>query len=339
MVHPVTGKNYVKAGDAGIFVYDGTYFQLIGTSGGGHVIVDQDGTSMTQEDAMQFADAFVSDDSLNGRTVVENVKEVASADYSSETEDGMYLIPDGEGAVIEPASDDKVEVTADGVKTWGTLLSELYNAVDSNKLKLSSQIELVVGSYKAMYYVQNISSSEYVFVNIGDRTTKVRTTTMVLSSTSSIYDVYEGTNNPLTNNSPDNGTKITLYYGNKKATVDLQTTANRCWMSDGQSVESALTTKNIISDYSVTGLNSLFQMGNLIQASIEVTPSTIAHGTMIISKLPKTKIPLCMSVGMANGQTLPVYLDNNGDHAELIMYYPAGQTPARIDATFTYLTA
>lgn len=233
---PVTGKNYVKAGDAGIFVYDGTYFQLIGTSGGGHVIVDQDGTSMTQEDAMQFADAFVSDDSLNGRTVVENVKKVASADYSSETEDGMYLIPDGEGAVIGPASDDKVEVTADGNKSYSTLLDELFAEIDADKINNNAVLFIGDLEFQKSYDTSNV----YQFGSVGANGLNG----VSIKSSASLYKAYDfatSSFNDYSNTACPNGTVITLYYGNKKATVDLQTTANRCWMSDGvTSVESEI---------------------------------------------------------------------------------------------------
>lgn len=232
---PVTGKNYVKAGDAGIFVYDGTYFQLIGTSGGGHVIVDQDGTSMPQEDAMQFLDSFLTDDSLNGRTVVENIKSVASADYSSETEDGMYLITDGEGAVIEPASYDKVEVTADGVKTWAQLITSID--YDSDKITTNSYI-VAEGFVLTLTHFSNgypVFTSVLGYFGVNVRTIFLHTGSYMEYVASNSYS----TNN-YSNNVPSNGTKLTLYYGNKKATVDLQTTANRCWYDSSKTVKQKL---------------------------------------------------------------------------------------------------
>lgn len=50
---------------------------LGGGGGGGHTIVDTDGTDMPQENKLQFTGAVnVSDDSVNGQTVVEVVQEV-----------------------------------------------------------------------------------------------------------------------------------------------------------------------------------------------------------------------------------------------------------------------
>lgn len=248
---PVTGKTYVKAGYAGIFVYDGTYFQLIGTSGGGHVIVDQDGTSMTQEDAMQFPDSHVSDDSTNGRTVVENVKEVASADYSSETEDGMYLIPDGEGAVIEPASDDKVEVVGNGNKTYQQLFNDLYSEIDTSKININSYVSQKTASAETIHHLAYLvgNGTSIAFCNVSTSTGSTYTSTIVLNASASVFTVS------LTNKSSDlvpNGEKITLYYGNKKAIVDLQTTANRCWYDANNTVKQALDIKELTVDVDQT---------------------------------------------------------------------------------------
>jgi hypothetical protein len=50
-----------------------------GTGGGGHTIEDSEGTALTQRDTLQFGDGFnVSDDSTNGKTVVEPNLMVAS---------------------------------------------------------------------------------------------------------------------------------------------------------------------------------------------------------------------------------------------------------------------
>lgn len=239
---PATGKTYVKSGYAGIFVYDGTYFQLIGTSGGGHVIQNASGTDMPQESAMQFPDSHVSDDSINGRTVVENVKSVASADYSSETEDGMYLIPDGEGAVIEPASDDYVEVTADGDKTYATLLNEIATAMDFTKVRDNALFVMIYNGTKNISVLRANYGTAVTFFQGLSENAGARVRNYYIEENGSIFE--EATGSSYTDKSttkPTNGTVIRLYYGNKKATVDLQTTANRCLMSNGENVQDVLT--------------------------------------------------------------------------------------------------
>lgn len=232
--NPTASVIYVKSGDAGIFVFDGTYFQLIGTSGGGHIIYTQEGSNMPQESGLQFADAFLTDDSVNGRTVVENVKEVDPADYASTTDEGIIVTDDGDDALIGPVSDDKVEVEqiTGGTKTFGELLNELYAKIDFDK---ASHISTLIfdGNVYSLYYgktqfyciTRYQTYSNFLFVS--------------LSASNSAYYLGERsiTLSDKSAQTAPVGTKITYYYGNKKATVDLQTTANRCLMSDGESVQ------------------------------------------------------------------------------------------------------
>lgn len=213
---------------------------------GGHTIVNQSGQTMPTESKMQFADSFVSDDDVNGKTVIENIKEHSTkADYDDATEDGFHVIDDGEDAVIHPSSEDYVEVTADGVKNYTQLLDELYLKIDSSKLSLDSYIELPYAKFR---YQRTISyNNQYVFaLKYGSTaTTTILTVDLNNSSSFTTETQIRQNGNTINNTSsdvPTNGAKITLYYGNKKAVVDLQTTANRCWMSDGvTSVESAIT--------------------------------------------------------------------------------------------------
>ena len=216
-----------------------------GGGAGGHEIIDSEGNTMPQESAMQFADSHVSDDSINGRTVVENVKSVASADYSSETEDGMYLIPDGEGAVIGPASDDKVEVTADGVKTVTTLLSELYAKIDFNKVKDIAYLSISDGTVFAL--TRRLTNELRFGASHTTGADRVVTLAIRIKELSSDCQFTQNTaqsngNTIASNNAYQypNGTVIALHYGNKKATVDLQTTANRCWYDSSHTVKDIL---------------------------------------------------------------------------------------------------
>ena len=61
---------------------------------GGHTIENPAGTDMTQRANLQFADAHLTDDSVNDRTEVENIKDITSADYANATEDGFYNVTD-----------------------------------------------------------------------------------------------------------------------------------------------------------------------------------------------------------------------------------------------------
>ena len=232
------GKTYIKSGDAGIFVYDGTYFQLIGTSGGGHVIQNAAGTAVAQEPTMQFTDSHVTDDSTNEKTVVENIKPVTRAQFEVATEDGFYEITDEDDATMEEASADCVEVTADGVKTYENLLNELYALIDSTKLSLSSYIKIGNNSFR----YSRVYNNGYSFVLCYGDTVNEAIDHFLVKSTNSLYTEWlNGTITQYQSNTPTSGTKITLYYGNDKAVVDLQTTANRCLLNSGETVESALT--------------------------------------------------------------------------------------------------
>ncbi len=77
-----------------------------GGGSGGHTIQNASGTNMPQEPTMQFTDAHLTDDSQNDKTKVEVIKSVASADYPSETEDGLYVKTDTGDAVIKKGGTD-----------------------------------------------------------------------------------------------------------------------------------------------------------------------------------------------------------------------------------------
>lgn len=208
--------------------------------GGGHVILDQNGNALDQEPNMQFVDAHTSDDSVNAKTIIENIKSVTEAQFESATEDGLYDV-DVDGAEIGEISEEYVEVEADGVKTYATLLNELWTKIDSSKLSERSQLQIgtdvfVINGYTATQASFTIcfpsSSSPYTIMEA----IVIRSNSAYGRSTPSGYtDKSAG--------QPTNGTKLTLYYGTDKAVVDLQTTANRCLMSNGETVEDAVNAK------------------------------------------------------------------------------------------------
>lgn len=244
-----------------------------GGGSGGHTIQNSAGTDLPQEDKMQFADSFVSDDSTNGRTVVENIKEVSPADYASTTDEGIIVTDDGNDALIGAVSDDYVEVTADGEKTYGTLLSELYALVDIDKLSVNSYIKASNSNAIYRYSTANSSKAALTFTILaGDSLKYIAYIYRVASASSNCaYVGYNTTTSGTTktdetSDSPLSGVKITLYYGNKKATVDLQTTANRCLYDSNTTVKQKIDAidEKILLDYIKT-LNCYTDMnGNFI---------------------------------------------------------------------------
>ena len=252
---PVTGKTYVKVDDAGIFVYDGTYFQLIRTSGGGHVIQNQSGNAMAQEDAMQFLDAHLTDDSTNGRTVVENVKEVTLAELSQATERGMYLATDEESVPIGEIEEDVVSVTADGVKTIGDLLNELATDVDWDNVTDGAYISETLGTTTIVYthYRHTVSSATFYYggsasggARVGSYTVRANNSSAEVSTGTSYSDVTA-------TQKPTQGTVITLHYGTSSTVVNLKTSADYCQYDENTTVKQAIDKLKEIKKTTVTG--------------------------------------------------------------------------------------
>lgn len=216
----------------------------------GHTIVDSDDTDMTPRVDLQFADAHLTDDSTNEKTVIENIKSVTEAQFESATEDGLYDV-DVEGAEIGEISEEYVEVTADGVKTYAQLLNELYALIDSDKITNESKL---VYNNQTVYSLSGKYSNGYRFgmvYEINSSAFKLQYI-YIHSTTSLLMSCSNTTTTDSSDSTPSSGIKFTLYYGNYKAVVDLQTTANRCLMSNGESVESALAIRfKYISVYNV----------------------------------------------------------------------------------------
>lgn len=225
---------------------------IVNITDSGHIIENPAGTDLTQRANLQFKDAHLSDDSVNDRTIVETFKAVTEAEYSSETEDGAYIITDGDGAVIEPASEDYVEVTADGEKTLATLLNNLFSLSDNTKISKSSIVVFHYTSGNSIVFLMDaITPTNYIFSRSRAGSGGAEVETLIIRSTDSTDKSTTISTNgtvTVTDNSNDvfsNGAIITLYYGQKKAVVDLQTTASRCLMADGTTVQQALTTSVI----------------------------------------------------------------------------------------------
>jgi len=218
--------------------------------GGGHTIVDQSGTELAQEPNMTFVDAHLSDNSTDESTDIEIIQSVSESDWESATEDGLYDV-DIDGAEIGSASDEYVEVTADGTKTFAQLLAELYAKVDFNKLSASSYLKRTnsgiisrltnIGTNYIQFGTADGTSSDarVVGVKIASQSTDCSFVFYSVSAPSTI------SKSDATSTAPSEGAKIQLYYGNKSAVIDLQTTANRCLMNDGSTVQNAIDDKII----------------------------------------------------------------------------------------------
>lgn len=285
-----------------------------GGGGGGHTIVDSDGQDMPQEDAMQFADAFVSDDSLNGRTVIENIKEHTTAsDYENATEDGIHVIDDGNDVPIGASSEDYEEAEAGAHTTVSALLDELYSKIDFTKISKSSIFERIeTNGSKYIFTIQQITNSNVIIATLSvvSSTRTSGTTWHVRSSGSKSYDAVFG-NTP----TDDSGTELTehtkfrLYYGTSSTVINLKTSADYCIMSDGEtSVESAIAP----SGYSTDGLTftdctwvngGYFKIGKMAVLNIRVKVTASSSVTKAYINLPNKITPSTTLIGLTAQQS------------------------------------
>lgn len=173
-----------------------------GSGSGGHTIVNASGTDMTQRAKMQFVDAEVTDDAVN------DVTKISTTPASYPSSNVTY----GSGSV-EDALDDlirgSVSVTADGVKTYGQLLNELYALTDTSKLGRFSIITM-----DGEVYCANRTESiyEFIFFNLTKQSPYIHSYRLRLSNNSE-YVAFNSTGyDDITSVVLASGVKITLYY-------------------------------------------------------------------------------------------------------------------------------
>lgn len=220
-IAPLTGA---QVGQVPVVVNVGTEedpelkFAMGAGGGGGHVIQNALGTDMPQESAMQFADSFVSDDDVNGKTIVENIKEhTTKADYDNATEDGFHVIDDGNDVPIGEIEEDVVSVTADGVKTYKEILNEIYSNADISKINFNSHIRIANDVYAFDGFLR--------FSRARNNNNSFNNTSIIFDSVSSAVYAYSGTLpiSDISNTQPPQGTIIALHYGTSSGIVELNT--------------------------------------------------------------------------------------------------------------------
>lgn len=197
-------------------------FEMEQQGGSGHKILDADGNEMAQEDSLQFADSFVSDDDVNGKTVIENIKEVTLAELSQATERGMYLATDEESVPIGEIGEDYVEVDGTTSMTYGDVLSEIFSKADLTKINDNSTIDVLGG----VYFVTARSSNAFTFSTLSGNNSRVVNGTIEYSNGTVAlydYDLYAHSRQAVTNTNLWKNGKITLYYGTSSGIVELNT--------------------------------------------------------------------------------------------------------------------
>lgn len=201
---------------------------------GGHIIENPSGTDMTQRANLQFVDAHLTDDSVNDRTGVENIKDIPSADYASATEDGFYNVTDESDEELTAADiaydsndsikekiDDldakvdrgSVSVTADGAKTNSQLYSELHALIDYSKVTKDAVLQ--IGTQ--IWTLKTRAATYLTFSRLNTGSTGGNIIELTLSNNPARYAVVFTTApgiSVLDENAtvPSNGTVHTLYY-------------------------------------------------------------------------------------------------------------------------------
>lgn len=83
-----------------------------------------------------------------------------------------------------------------------------------------------------------------------------------------------------------------------------------------------------------TGFVSCHRINNIVQVTLELTPTSINHGDIFLSGLPVSVASIYISINKINGTVLPLFMQRDGT---AIVYYPSDTSVARIDATFMYI--
>lgn len=242
-VSNLTDVDLTSLANGQILKYNSTAQKWENVDEKGHTIQNASGTAQTQRANLQYKDAFVSDDSTNGRTVVENIKEhTTKADYDNATEDGFHVIDDGNDVPIGTPSVDYVEVVGDGVKTWSQLINDLYALVDSDKLTDYSIIEYDTGTFVYYYPISYKTNGQYDFTmtHLSWDGKYAFNKISVKSSASIFVQNVNGTITDISSSLSTNGVKLNLYYGTSSTVINLKTDANYCQMGDGTTVQSKI---------------------------------------------------------------------------------------------------
>lgn len=162
------------------------------SGGGGHTILDDNGTSLAQESNLQFRGAYSRDDSTNGKTVVEVSRSMTKAEFDQLTEaektgiinvtdeeelpwkDITGVLPAGETEII--LSDDAItdnstfEAFTDPIEVSHTdmvlaneptLINDILSSADDTKVTASSNDTAEVVPWKAFDGIKGVSSGTY----------------------------------------------------------------------------------------------------------------------------------------------------------------------------------
>ena len=274
-----------------------------GSSGGGHEIVNPSGTAMPQEDKLQFTgDLSVSDDSSNGKTVV-NVAGYTSIDYEdwneltpSQQESGKWLItgvPGADGSIQidlmtklwenpDPTASFAAQNIVLSSSDYDMLLWLYKQNTDSNRIlsKITKKGYGVVldessGSYSGGTYTRNrlVDRTDDITFSVKDAYHAYEAVAGTVDNTEMIpYQIY--------------GIKTTQQITISAIARDVSTSADKCMLSDGvTSVQDALNgieIASVVADGVKTRSQLLNELYAQIDANTDLTCTVFTDGTNVM---------------------------------------------------------
>lgn len=209
--------------------------------------------------------------------------------------------------MVAPKADgpDYVEVVADGVKTYGTLLNELFTQVDMTKVKSDSTLQVAESVFHL--YVIDKNTPALRFFRVAEVSASSYDLTAIILRASSVVRGAHTTSSAstfitLTDDIITSGKTITLYYDS--ATLDLTTRASNCVYDNSNSGLSATEVQDAIDEVVER------QEGKVIA---EVTSDGVKTYSEILNALisAMSETPTPHSVLRDNNQ-YSVFVENNG---------------------------
>ncbi len=181
------GNNVVTGGGSG--------------GGSGHDILNDAGSTLPKEGKLQFVGVYVHDDSINGKTVVENYREMTAAEYAqltAEQKKGLINVTDEQG---HPITASATGFDNTGTSFEGDNVQEVLEEIDDKFDDLTNNIEFLADCTQTdteYSLPKDLSNYKYLMATSYYNQYSLTTTIMALSNitynnTFIICSYYDGT--------------------------------------------------------------------------------------------------------------------------------------------------
>ena len=188
---------------------------VTGTAKQGHIVQNDSGTDMPQEENLQFVGVYTEDDATNDRTKVNIVRPMTKEQYEALTpaqKKGFIRTTDEPDNPLNVRG--YVEVIADGQKSYRQIFDSLRNAIDANKIQPTSVITFGTATNYRTFTLCTTGSSEFKFTNNDIINSKVTLTIILVRVSNSAYVAMnnDGDYSDYSSGLVDSGTVTRLYY-------------------------------------------------------------------------------------------------------------------------------